>query len=97
MAAQSVQVREVISRSNAIVADCLAAELSRALVCCRIANGKDSVAEKLPYLIVAERTSPKFIKLHSQGKIARSESILKLMMRLEEALGGTADILSCSL
>jgi hypothetical protein len=43
--------------------------------------------------MVAEATSAKFIKLHSQGKIVKSESILDLMAQLEEALGGTRDIL----
>jgi hypothetical protein len=90
MTAQSVQVREVISRSQAIMRECLLAELSRALAYCVIANRKHNAAEKLPYLIVAERTSFKFIRLHTHGKIAKSKSILKMMARLEEALGGTA-------
>jgi hypothetical protein len=93
MTAQSVQVRRVISRSQAILAKCLTAELSRAIVCCRIAELKERGAEKLPYLIVAERTSSKFIKLYLQGKIGKSKSVLELMVRLEEALGGTANIL----
>lgn len=88
MTIESVQVRRVISRSQAILADCLAAELSRALVCCRIANRKGSAAEKLPYLVIAERTSEKFLRLYRQGKILKSKSILELMMHLEEALGG---------
>ena len=91
MPSQSVQNRQVISRGRAILAECrLTAELSRALVCCSIANWRD---EKLPYLIIAERTSAKFIKLHAQGEIVESEFILKLMLLLEEALGGTANIL----
>ena len=75
-------------RSREILTDCLAAELSRALVCCRIAKRKGSAAEQLAYLIVAERTCEKVLKLHKQGKIVKSQSILELMMRLEEALSG---------
>jgi hypothetical protein len=87
-----VQNRRVISRSKASVTEChLTAELSRALVCCSIAKWKE---DKLPYLIIAERTSAKFIKLHAQGEIVESESILKLMMLLEVALGGNANVLS---
>jgi hypothetical protein len=52
---------------------------------------KENGVDKLKYLILAERTSAKFIKLYSQGKLPRSESILELMVCLEEALGGTAD------
>ena len=59
-------------------------------MCCSIARWKE---EKLSYLLIAERTSAKFIKLHAQGEIVESEFILKLMMLLEEALGGTANIL----
>jgi hypothetical protein len=96
MTNQSVQarlVREVISRSQAIVAQCLLAELFRAIAFCQIAKRKGSATEKLPYLMVAEATSAKFIKLHSQGKMVKSESILDLMAQLEEALGGTRDII----
>lgn len=39
---------------------------------------------------MVERTSAKFIKLCVQGK---AESMLGLMMRLEEALGGSAGTL----
>jgi hypothetical protein len=86
-----VKNQQVISRSKAILTQCrLTAELSRALVCCSIARWKE---EKLSYLLIAERTSAKFIKLHAQGEIVESEFILKLMMLLEEALGGTANIL----
>jgi hypothetical protein len=91
MASQSVKNGQVISRSTAILAECrLTAELSRALVCCSIARWKEN---KLAYLIIAERTSAKFIKLHAKGEIVESECILKLMMLLEKALGGAPNIL----
>ena len=67
------------------------AELSRAIACCRIAKLKENGVDKLQYLILAEQTSAKFIKLYSQGKIPQSETILELMVCLEESLGGTAD------
>jgi len=54
---------------------------------------KKSGDEKLPYLIIAERTSAKFLSLHSRRKIAKSKYIPKMMALLEEALGGTANIL----
>jgi hypothetical protein len=95
MTAQSLQARRVISHSQAILAECVMVELSRALTCCSIAEGKHVATEKLPYLLVAERTSAKFLKLHAQGKVVKSESILELMKRLEEALGGTARVLVC--
>ena len=94
MTAQSVHIRRVISRSHAILCECLILiELSRAIACCRIAEVKKSGDEKLPYLIIAERTSAKFPGLHSRRKIAKSKSIRKMMALLEEALGGTANIL----
>jgi hypothetical protein len=40
---------------------------------------------------VAERISAKFIALHRQEYVVAPE-ILELMVRLEEALGGTAEI-----
>ena len=81
----------MISHRKASSLQRLTAELSRAIACCRIAKLQESIAEKLSYLIVAERTSAKFIKLHLQGKIPQSQSIMELMVRLEEALGGSAD------
>src|SRR5215472_15922392 len=80
--------------SHAIRGECLILiELSRAIACCRIAKVKKSGDEKLPYLIIAERTSAKFLSLHSRRKIAKSNYIPKMMALLEEALGGTAIIL----
>ena len=94
MTAQSVHIRRVISRSHAILCECLILiELSRAIACCRIAEVKKSGDEKLPYLIITERTSAKYLSLHSRRKIAKSKYIPKMMALLEEALGGTAIIL----
>jgi hypothetical protein len=97
MIPESIQVQQVISRSNAILADSLRMELFRALICCSIANQKETGTEKLPYLIVAEQTSAKFVKLYAQKKMVRSRSVLRLMILLERALGGNADILSSNL
>lgn len=66
------------------------AELSRAIACCRIAKRKGCGADSLPYLMVADATSAKFSKLHSEGKIVNSEFILDFMARLEEELSVTA-------
>src|SRR5262245_18824462 len=41
----------------------------------------------LRYLLVAEATSAKFMKLRSQGKIGKSKTILGLMSLLEDELG----------
>jgi len=69
------------------------AELLVAIRCCRIAKLKKH-GEKLSYLIIAERTSAKFLKLHSQGRITESKSVRGMMALLEDALGGTAEIYS---
>ena len=86
-AAQARQVRQLISRSQAILLRSLIAELFRAVTCCTIAKLKDE-KDSLRYLMVAEATSAKFMKLRSQGRIAESKTILGAMSLLEEELGG---------
>ena len=88
MTAQAKQVRQLISRSQAILFASLVAELSRAIVCCRIAKITRDAANGLRYLLVAEATSAKFMKLCSQGKVIESKTLLELMSLLEEELGG---------
>ena len=78
----------MISRGPAILNQSLLAELSKAIAYCQIAKRKGCGPDSLPYLLMAEATSAKFLKLHSQGKIVKSKAILQLMLRLEEALGG---------
>jgi len=63
-------------------------ELARGIACCRIAKKTSDDANILRYLLVAEATSAKFMKLRSQGKIGESKTILGLMSLLEEELGG---------
>ena len=88
MSIQAEQVRQLISRSRAILFGCLTAELCRAISCCRVAKRTSEEANRLRYLMVAEATSAKFMKLRSQGKIGESKTILGLMSVLEEELGG---------
>jgi hypothetical protein len=88
MNAQAEQVRQVISRSQAILAASLEAELSWAIACCKIARATSDAALSLSYILVAEATSAKFMKLRAQGKILESTTILGLMSLLEEGLGG---------
>ena len=88
MTAQAKQVRQLISRSQATLFASLVAELSRAIVCCRIAKIASDAANGLRYLLVAEATSAKFMKLCSQGKVIESKTLLELMSLLEEELGG---------
>ena len=82
------QVRQLISRSQAILFASLQAELWRAILHCRIAKFTSDDAKRLSYVVVAEQTSAKFMKLRSHGKIVRSKPILNLMACLEEELGG---------
>jgi hypothetical protein len=88
MNAQAVEVRQLLSRSQAILFASLVAELSRAIACCRIAKTTSDAANSLRYLLVAETTSAKFMRLRSQRKIVVSATILRLMSLLEEGLGG---------
>ena len=88
MSIQAEQVRRLITRSHAILFGSLKAELSRAIACCRVAKTTSDAAERFRYLLVAEATSAKFIKLLSQGKIGKSKTILRLMSLLEKELGG---------
>jgi hypothetical protein len=81
------QIQRTIFASQGILVTCLMAELYRALACCNIAKRKDLRLEGLDYLMVAEKTSARFTKLHLQRKIFNSTEILELMERLEEALG----------
>jgi len=81
------QIQQTIFASQRILISCLMAELHRALACCNIAKRKDLKFEGLDYLMVAEKTSARFKKLHLQRKIFNSTEILELMERLEEALG----------
>ena len=90
MTIEARQVQEVIFRSRAVLAQCMVAELSRAIRCCRIAKLKGCEFDSLPYLMVAEATSARFKKLHLQGKILESEYVLDLMGQLEEELGAVA-------
>jgi hypothetical protein len=85
---QAVEVRQLLSRSQAILFASLVAELSRAIACCRIAKTTSDAANSLRYLLVAETTSAKFMRLRSQRKIVVSATILRLMSLLEEGLGG---------
>lgn len=88
--------QEVISRTQVILVQSLVTELRRAIACCKVAKMKRCDADSIPYLLVAEATSAKFIKLHSQRKLMESESILDFMTRLEIELGGNANALICS-
>jgi len=88
MSIQADGVRQLISRSHAILVESLVAELSRAIACCKIAKSMSDPANSLRFLLVAEATSAKFMKLLSQGKIAESKTILGLMSLLEQELGG---------
>ena len=88
MTTQVMEVRQVISRSRAILVRCMIVQLFRAIVCCEIAKRKDSGLEAFGYLMVAEATSVRFEKLHLQGKIFDSTEILELMGELEGALAG---------
>jgi hypothetical protein len=88
MHSQAEQVRQLISRSQAILVASLAAELSRAIAFCEIAKITSDAAKSLHYLLVAEAASAKFMKLRSRGKILESTTVLRLMSLLEEALGG---------
>ena len=88
MNSQAEQVRQLILRSQAILVASLAAELSRAIACCRVAKNSSDAANSLRYLLVAESTSAKFMRLRSQRKIVVSATILRLMSLLEEGLGG---------
>jgi len=81
------QIQQTIVASQTILVSCLMAELHRALACCNIAKRKDLKFEGLDYLMVAEKTSARFKKLHLQRKIFNSTEISDLMERLEEALG----------
>jgi hypothetical protein len=87
---QAEKVRQLIARSHAILVASLVAELHRAIAFCEIAKMKitNDAATGLHYLLVAEATSAKFMKLRSQGKIVESSAILRLMSLLEEGLGG---------
>ena len=87
---QAEKVRQLIARSHAILVASLVAELHRAIAFCEIAKKKitNDAATGLRYLLVAEATSAKFMKLRSQGKIGESSAILPLMSLLEEGLGG---------
>ena len=87
MSIQAEHVRQLIARSHAIRFGSLKAELSRAIACCRIAKKINDDANILRYLLVAEATSAKFMKLRSQGKIGKSKTILGLMSLLEDELG----------
>src|SRR5215469_5621543 len=94
MAAQVIQVQQLISRSRSILVRCMIVQLWRAIVCCDIAKRRQqSKVDSLHYVIVAEAASARFKKLHLQGKIFDSD-ILALMARLEGGLTGTADDLS---
>ena len=64
------------------------AELSRAISCSEIAKITSDDVKRLRYVMVAEATSAKFMKLRSQRKIGESMKILELMSLLEEELGG---------
>ena len=88
MTAQAKHVRQLISRSQATLFSSLVVELSRAIACCRIAKTASDAANRLRYLLVAEATSAKFMKLCSQGKVIESKTVLELMSLLEEELGG---------
>ena len=88
MSVQAEQVRQLNSRTQAILFASLKAELSRGIACCRVAKTTSDAAKRLRYLLVAEAISAKFIKLLSQGKIGESKTILELMSLLEEELGG---------
>ena len=88
MKAQAKQVRQLISRSQAIQVASLVAELSRAIACCKIATITSDAEKGLCYLLVAEATSAKFMRLRSQGKFVESTAIEQLMFLLEEGLGG---------
>ena len=87
MSIQAEHVRQLIARSHAILFGSLKAELSRAIACCRIAKKMSNDANILRYLLVAEATSAKFMKLRSQGKIGKSKTILGLISLLEDELG----------
>ena len=88
MSVQAEQVRQLISRSQATLFSSLVVELSRAIVCCRIAKRASDAAQRLRYLWIAEATSAKFMKLCLQGKVIESKALLELMSLLEEELGG---------
>jgi len=90
MTTQILQVQQVISRSRAILVQCMITELLRAIVCCDIAKRKQCGGDALDYVMIAEATSARYKTLHLQGKIF-SKYILALMARLEEELGGTTD------
>ena len=88
------QVEQLVSRSQAILAQSLRTELLRAIACCRIGRRQESVFDMLHYLMVAEKTSARFKKLDLQtkrSKLFRLDYILELMGRLEEELGGPAE------
>jgi len=85
---QAGQVRQLILRSRVILFKSLTAQLDRAIACCRVARITSNSQKRLRFLLVAEATSAKFTKLRSQGKIGESKTILGLMSRLEEELGG---------
>jgi len=88
MSIQAKQVQQLISRSHEILFGSLIAELARGIACCRIAKTNSDQARSFSYLLVAEATSAKFMKLRSQGKIGKSKAILRLMSLLEKELGG---------
>jgi len=88
MSVQAEQVRQLNSRTQAILFGSLKAELSRGIACCRVAKTTSDAAKRLRYLLVAEAVSFKFTKLLSQGKVGESKAILELMSLLEEELGG---------
>jgi len=92
MTAQAKQVRQLISRSKATLFTSLVAELSRAIVCCRIAKTASDAGTSLQYVLVAEATSAKFLKLCSQGKVIESKTLLQLVSLLEQELGGRLSI-----
>jgi len=66
----------------------LIAELDLAISYCRIAKTTRNPATRLRQFLVAEATLAKFMKLRLQGKIGESKTMLELMSRLEEELGG---------
>jgi len=89
MSVQAEQVQQLVLRSRVVVFVSLAAELCRAISCCRIAKiTSGDAAKRLRYFLVAEATSAKFMKLRSLGKIGESKTILELMSLLEKELGG---------
>jgi len=88
MSVQAEQVRQLNARTQAILFASLKAQVSRTIVCCRIAKITSDAVNRLRYLLVAEATSAKFMKLCLQGKVIESKTLLELMSLLEAELGG---------